>query len=169
MAETNIWLKYSVGFMSSLCAPLSLEEEGAFHHLLRHYWFTQKALPDEDKALANLIGVSKTIWVRKLRPALAPIFEISEGYWRLEWLEKEIKKAQEISEKRRESGRRGGRISSKNSKLIKTNQEAIASDLLKQQPTQIQTQSHNTTRRERDHWDEPLDPQFEDILKDGKA
>ncbi len=86
---------------------LSLEEHGAYLKLLMITWRNNGApLPDDDARLARMLGITVGKWRKKLRPVLAPFFDLSEGTWKQGRLEKEWKSVQNFSEKQRENAQR---------------------------------------------------------------
>jgi uncharacterized protein YdaU (DUF1376 family) len=87
---------------------LSLEESGAYLHLLMHAWARRGVLPDDERVLATFCKVSVKKW-RGLRPALEPFFTVSDGTWTNERLSREWQYVQDVSEKRRAAGAIGGR------------------------------------------------------------
>jgi len=62
---------------------LSLEESGAYLKLLMVTWRNNgEPLPDDDKRMARILGVTVKKWTTKLRPVLVGFFDLSEGVWR---------------------------------------------------------------------------------------
>jgi uncharacterized protein YdaU (DUF1376 family) len=57
---------------------LSLAEDGAYRRLIDEYMTTGEPLPDNDLALARIVGVGKDEWLA-LAPAVRPFFEASNG------------------------------------------------------------------------------------------
>lgn len=57
---------------------LSLAEDGAYRRLIDEYMAAEGALPDNDAALARIIGVSLDEWLA-VAPKLRPFFESSNG------------------------------------------------------------------------------------------
>jgi uncharacterized protein YdaU (DUF1376 family) len=89
---------------------LSLEEHGAYLKLLMVTWRNNGvALPDDDARMARVMGVTTTVWRRKLRPVLEPFFDLSEGTWRSKRLEKTWFFVERAAQTSRENGKRGGR------------------------------------------------------------
>lgn len=92
---------------------LSLEEHGAYLKLLMITWRNNgKPLPDDDGRLARMLGITPAKWRTKLRPVLAPFFDLSEGAWRQKRLEKEWRISQKISEAQREKAKSRWNINS---------------------------------------------------------
>lgn len=87
---------------------LTLEESGAYLHLLMHAWVRRGSLPDDDRVLATFCKVSLKKW-RRLRPALAPFFTVADGAWTNERLSREWQYVETISEKKRAAGAKGGK------------------------------------------------------------
>jgi uncharacterized protein YdaU (DUF1376 family) len=82
---------------------LSLEEHGAYLKLLMITWRNNgQPLPDNDTKIARMLGVTPSRWTSKLRPALAPFFDLSAGTWRQKKLEKTWQFAMKTREKNRE-------------------------------------------------------------------
>lgn len=89
---------------------LSLEEHGAYLKLLGVTWQNGGvALPDDARRIARALGCSKTRWVTRLRPALAPFFDLTAGAWRSDRLEKEWNFSSNRAAKSRDNGKQGGR------------------------------------------------------------
>ena len=88
---------------------LSLEERGAYMHILMVTWRNNgRALPDDPKRMARTLGVTAPRW-DKLRPVLAEFFDLSDGTWRQKRLEKEwefVQKSRAVSQR---NGAKGGR------------------------------------------------------------
>jgi uncharacterized protein YdaU (DUF1376 family) len=108
--RTNIWFPFYVGDYRAETQGFSHEERGVYVDLLCAYCHKQAPLPDDDKALAKLVGLSLAKW-KKARKAIAPIFTISQGVWRLPRLDAQITRGLAIRGKRREAGKIGGQKS----------------------------------------------------------
>jgi uncharacterized protein YdaU (DUF1376 family) len=84
---------------------LSLEEHGAYLKLLMIAWRTKDcALPDDDRRIATMLGVTAKRWTEILRPSIAPFWDIAEGRWTQKKLLKVRQHAESVSEKRKEAG-----------------------------------------------------------------
>lgn len=89
---------------------LSLEQSGAFLHILMAIWASGgKPIADDDEFLARICRVTRDRWQKKIRPALAPLFDLSGGTWRNERLEREWTYVQGRIEAQRANGAKGGR------------------------------------------------------------
>ncbi|MBP0484652.1 DUF1376 domain-containing protein [Sagittula salina] len=74
---------------------LDATDIGAWHLLIYAMWANRDLrLPNKDKPLATICRVSRTIWVRRLRPTLEPLFIVDETCWRSHRLEKEARKTE---------------------------------------------------------------------------
>ena len=107
MSRTNIWFPFYVGDYRAEAQGLSHEERGIYVDLLCVYCHRQSPLPDDDKQLAKLAGVSPQKW-KKVRPSIAPIFTVNKGLWTIPRLDSQIAHSLEIREKRQAAGRIGG-------------------------------------------------------------
>ena len=66
---------------------LSTEQHGAYLLLLFHLW-RRGTLQDDDGALAQITGLTRTAW-NQARPILAEFFQIHDGLWRHGRVERE--------------------------------------------------------------------------------
>ena len=128
MTRTNIWFPFYVGDYRAETQGFSHEERGVFVELLCVYTHRQAPLPDDDKQLAKLVGLTLPKW-KRMRLTIAPVFTINKGTWRLQRLDEQIARSSEIREKRRLSGRLGGLKSGAKRQAYA---EAFASDESKQ-------------------------------------
>jgi uncharacterized protein YdaU (DUF1376 family) len=82
---------------------LSTLQHGAYLLLMAHYW-QHAALPDDEKQLAAIVGLSPKAW-RKIAPPIAAKFQ---NDWRHKRIDAEIAKAERVLMQRRISGAKGG-------------------------------------------------------------
>ena len=101
------WFPFYIGDYLRETHGLTHAEKGVLVDLLCVYSNHQKPLPDDDRQLARLTGMSPKKW-KKMRETISPIFLISDGLWRLPRLDEQIARSLEIRQKRREAGRAGG-------------------------------------------------------------
>ena len=119
---------------------LTNEEQWAYAKLLAKTWLRNcKPFPDNDKDLARLLDMTEKRWL-KIRPRIAPFFDLSEGTWRQERLENEFAFVAERAENSRRNGKQGGRP-----KSIKNNN--IENPAGSQQVTQTKP-THTHTQKE---------------------
>ena len=70
-----MWMPVYIGDYLADTMHLSTEQHGAYLLLLFHLW-RRDALPDDDKELAKISGLSRQSW-NKVRPVLAAFFRSS--------------------------------------------------------------------------------------------
>lgn len=120
---------------------LSLEERGAYMHILMVTWRNNgRALPDDPKRMARTLGVTAPRW-DKLRPVLAEFFDLSDGTWRQKRLEKEWEFVQKRKGASQRNGAKGGRP-----KSLKTNETGNPAGNF--QVTQTVTTQPHTQKKE---------------------
>lgn len=116
-------------------AHLTTLEHGAYLLLIMNYWQRGKPLPDNDKKLARICGLSGDEWAG-VRPELEEFFEIQGGEWSHKRIEAELETVREKSEKAREAGR-----ASAKQRLNKRSTDAEQS--LNGRPTDVQPSEQN--------------------------
>ena len=85
-------------------AHLTTLEHGAYLLLIFNYWQRGKPLPDNDKKLARICGLSDEEWAG-VRPELEEFFRVDGEEWRHKRIEAELEFVREKSEKAREAGK----------------------------------------------------------------
>ena len=76
---------------------LSLEEHGAYLKLLMIAWRSPDcAIPDDDKRISTMLGITTKRWRYSLRPVLAPFWTIKNGKF---WTQKKLNKVRQDVEK----------------------------------------------------------------------
>jgi uncharacterized protein YdaU (DUF1376 family) len=103
------WMPLYIGDYRRDTAHLSTLEHGAYFLLIMHYWETGP-LPDDDRRLARISGLSLKQWLR-VRVTLESLFlipaanmngqQMLERMWRHKRIDAEIEKCENISTKRR--------------------------------------------------------------------
>lgn len=99
---------------------LTTEEHGAYMLLLAAMWRRNGTVPDDDADNARIVGLTKAKW-RKVKARLAGLLIIENGEITQKKLKKTWQKTQEIVEKNRANGAKGGRP-----KAVKNNDIAKA-------------------------------------------
>ncbi len=87
---------------------LTLEQSGAYLHLLMHAWVRGGSLPDDECDLAACAKVSVKKW-RAIWPSISRFWTAADGTLTNKRLSQELQYVTEVSEKRRSAGARGGR------------------------------------------------------------
>lgn len=135
---------------------LSTEEHGAYMLLLMASWTRGGRFPDDDVVIARLAASDLRAW-RRMRPVIAPFFEIEAGEWFHPRVLRELERAHKLSEKRKVVGSLGGKASASKRQanaqaIAQPNAEAIAQakvgDLLKQKARPSPSQSPTTSVHE---------------------
>ena len=103
------WMPLYVGDYLRDTMHLSTVQHGAYCLLLFYYWNTG-GLPDDDRQLARIAGMSVRQW-RQHRPTLKTFFD--DG-WKHKRVEAELMRAEIVRVKRISSGQKGGIIASIN-------------------------------------------------------
>lgn len=118
--ESSTAAEYSTRLTTFL--PLDLSDFGVkddaldevdhivFLRLVRHYWLTAAPLPTADAKLARIARLSGTEW-RRHRETILPCFDETPIGFEPKVYREALQRAREVSEKRREAGRKGGKIS----------------------------------------------------------
>ena len=88
-------------------ANLTLEEQGAYRLLMDHMWIKGGHLRDNDKEIARLLRISIKRW-QKIKPRLVDYLIIDLGIISQKRIQKDYKRACEISKKNAENGKVGG-------------------------------------------------------------
>lgn len=89
---------------------LSMEELGAYFMIVMVTWRNNGVpLADDDDRFARICRVTRSRWIKVLRPVIITFFEVSEGNWRQKKLEKIWNFVSEKSLTSRENGTKGGR------------------------------------------------------------
>lgn len=100
---------------------LSVEEHGAYLLLLMAMWRRNGSVPNDDKDLARIVGLSLTKW-RKIKVRILPFLAVDGDEISQKRLKKEWDFVQEKRRKNAENGGKGGRPKSKeNNGIVKAN------------------------------------------------
>lgn len=89
MAEHGIWMPLYWGDYFGKTTALSCLEHGAYLLLIGAYWQRGRALPDDDKFLAQAARLSRKVWLT-VRPAVEHYFSLKDGVWYHDRVEKEL-------------------------------------------------------------------------------
>lgn len=121
---------------------LTLEQRGAYTDLLFFCWVAPECkIPDDDKIIAQTLGITKARWVSKIAPAVRPLFDQQDSFLLQKRLLSERNSVQKRVEAARENGSKGGRPQSKE---IKDLAKPEGSDPVKPNETQEKAnQKHN--------------------------
>jgi uncharacterized protein YdaU (DUF1376 family) len=106
-------------------AHLSIEESGAYLHILMAMWRHNGFIPDDDKDNARICKVSPYKWAR-LKKRIIPLLMSSGGRLSQKRLQKEWNYSLENSERQREKGKRSGEVRKQRSQLLSSNHGSSA-------------------------------------------
>ena len=87
---------------------LSLEEHGAYLKLLMCMWRSDGWLPDDDKKISTMLGISPKKWA-SIREGISSFFIYENGKFSQKRLLSELRATQKKSENLSNNGKRGGR------------------------------------------------------------
>ncbi|WP_347271651.1 YdaU family protein [Rhizorhabdus histidinilytica] len=96
--EASAWMPLYVGDYLKDTARLTTEQHGAYLLLILDYW-SNGAPPDEDAVLQQITKLDRSGW-KRVRPALARMFQIGNGEWRHKRIDKELTSAASNAERR---------------------------------------------------------------------
>jgi len=125
--SNKAWFPFYVGDFLADTSHLSTVEVGAYVLLICHYWRTGP-LPTDETRLRNICRLSRHNF-SKSKAVILKFFVLENEKYLHKRIDKEISKANEITKKNTESGKRGGLASA----MLKT----------KRIGTQSQSQSHS--------------------------
>lgn len=106
-------------------AHLSTTGHGAYLLLIMNYWQRGEPLPDNDRKLARIVGLTEAEWL-DLREDIAEFFTVADGEWRHKRIELELAHVRVKSTKASESGKRSAAKRSKPSKTVVPEETASA-------------------------------------------
>jgi len=102
------WMPLYVGDYLADTQHLTIEQSGAYLHLIMAYWMRGKALPNDDTSLSVICKMPVKRW-QQIRPVLESFFdrETDEKFWVHCRVEIELDKAIDKRKKRSEFGKKG--------------------------------------------------------------
>lgn len=86
---------------------LSPYQDGCYRRLIDHYMKTRAPLPDNDSALARIVGDSEANWVAMASPLVRPFFQAKNGRLYLKRCEEILNYQDGKTSKLSESGKKG--------------------------------------------------------------
>lgn len=84
------WFAFKIGDYVRDTMRLNTEAHGAYLLLMLDYYATEESPPDDDDVLASITKLPVEVWAAKYRKLLAPFFEIKDGRWFHDRIEREI-------------------------------------------------------------------------------
>lgn len=110
------WTPFYWGDYLKHTGHLTTEQHGIYFLLLAHYYSTGKPPPDDPKQLLSIcrcFALANGEQEASIKSILDQFFELRDGRWHNVRADAEIEKANEISNKRAEAGRKGGQANAK--------------------------------------------------------
>lgn len=121
-------------------AGLSLIEHGAYGQLMDAYYLTGEALPNNTESLARICRAHSEEEIKAVSTVIKQFFYLKNDKWHQRRIDRELKEARQIIEKRRRSGRMGG--------LARAQAHAKQMGKQNTKQTSTQSQSHTHTQEE---------------------
>jgi uncharacterized protein YdaU (DUF1376 family) len=87
LSAADFWMPVYIGDYLADTMHLTTEQHGAYLLLIFHLW-RRGTLPDEDRVLEKITGLSESSWA-STRPVLAEFFKIQDSQWRHGRVERE--------------------------------------------------------------------------------
>jgi uncharacterized protein YdaU (DUF1376 family) len=101
----NTWMPFYWADYFAHTSHLNAAEHGAYLMLIGHLWTTKKPIANDDTILARIARCSIQEW-QSIRIQIEPMFEVSEKCWNSKRVKNELKRAQNLHEKRVEAGKK---------------------------------------------------------------
>jgi uncharacterized protein YdaU (DUF1376 family) len=117
------WMPFYIGDYLADTRHLTVKQHGAYLLLIMHYW-KDGGLPDDDLALAKLLGLERRNFVRHYKQMLAQFFH--DG-WHHKRIDLELAKHEIIVTRRAVAGKRGGLKSGILRTILKAKRQANGS------------------------------------------
>lgn len=137
VAMNRPWMPLFVADYLKDTRGLTTTQHGAYLLLIIEYWI-KGALPNDDKQLARITGMSALEW-KKTKPVIQAFFR--DG-WKHKRLDQEIAKFSDKQTKRQDAGKRGG--------IARANGQAKAKQTAKQKPADAQASSSDSRKKDSD-------------------
>lgn len=94
---------------------LTVAQDGAYRRLIDHYMVTRQPIPDNDHAIARIIGMGTSDWLAIAEPVRA-MFKITAGRLHLKRCDNELRWQEHQSRARSNAGKKGGQKSAEKRK-----------------------------------------------------
>src|SRR5665213_2138768 len=103
------WYKWHFSLYEADTMHLTPYQDGCYRRLIDHYMETRQSLPDNDAAIARIIGDSEANWVAMASAIVRPFFSPKDGRLYLRKCEIELSIQENRSRKLSESGKNGAK------------------------------------------------------------
>lgn len=104
MADASAWMPFYIGDYLADTMHLTTEQHGAYVLLIIAYWRNRGPLPAADTKLRSIARLDAKAW-QQSRDTLAEFFLVEGDAWRHTRIDKELARADEITNKRSAAGR----------------------------------------------------------------
>lgn len=115
------WMKVEPAALIADTADLSAQEFGAYWRICCRMWANDAVLPNDDRKLARVAGVSLPCWRRTVKPAIWHFFIVGDDLITQKRVRIEWESASRVQATKVINGARGGRA-----KALKYNAQTIA-------------------------------------------
>lgn len=113
--KADTWMPFYVGDYLADTMLLTTLQHGAYLLLMLACWKAGGSLPDDDGALASASKLTPADW-KRYAPALRRFFDARDGKLFHKRISHELERARNLSDKRTEAGKKGGRPAKQNQK-----------------------------------------------------
>lgn len=120
-SKADIWMPLYIGDYLRDTTRLTTAQHGAYMLLIMDYW-TNGGLPDDDEILQTITKTNKKEW-EKIRPALIEKFDVIDGYWKHNRIEREMAEANIHKQKRQERSQKANQAKAEKQALKDTYKE----------------------------------------------
>lgn len=135
------WFPWYPALYKADTMHLTLAEDGAYRRLIDHYMETQAPLPNNEKALARILGISVNEF-QAIAEQVSSMFSTSGGHLHNKRCDIELERQESLSKKRSEAGKNGARkrhkkqqdtskCSAKPEQTVSTGQDKTGQDIEK--------------------------------------
>jgi uncharacterized protein YdaU (DUF1376 family) len=105
MSATDHWMRFNVGDYLADTMHLTTFQHGIYMRLIMHY-FKRRELPEDERGLARVAGISVPQWRRESAPAVS-LFIHENGVWKHRRIDAEIARCDAIREVKQSAGKQG--------------------------------------------------------------
>lgn len=102
--KKNVWMPMYWYDYERDTSHLSALQHGAYLMLIKHLWCTRAPIPDDDRILRRLSECETAREWKNVRKVLEPFFIIEGGFWHHKRVDRELSRAELISQTRKISG-----------------------------------------------------------------
>lgn len=101
------WFKWNPAIYAADTMHLNPYQDGCYRRLIDHYMMTRQPLPDNDAALARIVGDSEANWVAMARAIVRPFFRSINGRLHHAFCDKTLNSQDVMAKSLSENGKKG--------------------------------------------------------------